>query len=52
MVKRFGMTMSTAVALPASQKIAHGNSGLTLAKLEEVNYKFSKADVDLDREEH
>jgi hypothetical protein len=46
-----GRDGTTAVALPAAQKIAHGNSGLTLAKLEEVNYKFSKADVDLDREE-
>lgn len=41
-----GKTGSTSVALPAAQKIAHGSTGLTIAKLVEAKQKLDEKSVD------
>lgn len=43
-----GVSGGTAVALPSTQKIAHGSAGLTLAKLIEAKEKLDANDVDPD----
>lgn len=49
-VARTGKNGATNTALPASQKIAHGNTGLTVAKLLRTRTAFLNADVDLNME--
>jgi hypothetical protein len=44
---RVGVDGGTTVALPASQITAHGSTGLTIAKLRDMNTKFEIANVNL-----
>lgn len=46
-----GETGGTTVALPAGQQIAHGSTGLTLAKAKTALQTLMSNDVDVDREE-
>ena len=43
-----GRQGTTAIALPTSQKIAHGGTGLTLIKLRQAMLKFRRAKVNTD----
>lgn len=45
-----GKAGTSAVVLPASQKIAHGGTGLTLAKIIQTKMKFRANEVDEDEE--
>lgn len=49
-VARTGKNGTTNTALPATQKIAHGNTGLTVAKLLRIRTAFLNANVDLEME--
>lgn len=46
-----GQTPSSTSTLPAAQTMAHGSTGLTMAKLKAVREQFAWADYDLDMEE-
>jgi hypothetical protein len=48
-VEPTGRHGTTAVALPASQKIANGGTGLTIAKLRQAMMRFRRAKVNTRR---
>lgn len=47
-----GKEGNTQVVLPTSQKIVHGSTGMTLAKLIEASERFNLADVDPDMDKY
>jgi hypothetical protein len=41
---------TTSLALPATQIMPHGSTGMTIAKLMKIRTKFKKAEVDMKKD--